>query len=58
MEKKTHTLLMDKVHFANGVALSVKEDFLVIAETVRGRVFRLVSIECPRTYSLDLKITF
>jgi sugar lactone lactonase YvrE len=40
VEKKTHTVLMDKVHFANGVALSTKEDFLIIAETVRGRVFR------------------
>lgn len=36
---------MDKVHFANGVALSLKEEFLVIAETVRGRLFRLVPME-------------
>ncbi|CAB3384414.1 Hypothetical predicted protein [Cloeon dipterum] len=40
MKTKTHTLLMDNLHFANGVALSLKEDFVVIAETVRGRLHR------------------
>jgi sugar lactone lactonase YvrE len=38
--KKTNTVLMDKLHFANGIALSAKEDFVIIAETLRGRVLR------------------
>ncbi|CAB3363935.1 Hypothetical predicted protein [Cloeon dipterum] len=37
---KTNTLLLDKIHFANGLALSPNEDFLIVAETVRCRVIR------------------
>ncbi|XP_059472524.1 adipocyte plasma membrane-associated protein Hemomucin-like [Neocloeon triangulifer] len=37
---KTNTLLLDKVHFANGLALSQNEDFVVVAETVRTRLVR------------------
>jgi sugar lactone lactonase YvrE len=40
IEKKTHTLLLDNIHFANGLALSKKEDFIIVSETVRGRLFR------------------
>ncbi len=34
------TLLMDDIHFANGVALSENEDFALVNETARYRIFR------------------
>ncbi len=34
-------LLMDELYFANGIALSAAEDFLVVAETSRYRLSRL-----------------
>ncbi|MCX6131310.1 MAG: SMP-30/gluconolactonase/LRE family protein, partial [Proteobacteria bacterium] len=34
-------LLMDQLYFANGVALSAAEDFLIVAETSRYRLSRL-----------------
>jgi len=37
---KTNTVLIDKLHFANGVQLSRNEDFVTIAETVRSRVWK------------------
>ncbi|KAF4518107.1 hypothetical protein B566_EDAN007808 [Ephemera danica] len=45
--KKTNTLLMDKLHFANGIVLSSKEDFLVVAETHRARLLRLKTFPSP-----------
>lgn len=38
--KKTNTLLVDKLLFANGIVLSSKEDFLVVAETQKARLLR------------------
>lgn len=37
--KKTEVLI-DGLHFANGVQLSQKEDFIVICESVRSRVWK------------------
>lgn len=37
---KKISVLLDHLHFANGVALSKKEDFVVVAETVRNRIHR------------------
>ncbi|KAL3701507.1 hypothetical protein R1sor_019529 [Riccia sorocarpa] len=39
--KKTVTVVKKNLAFANGVALSTKEDFLLICETFRSRVMRL-----------------
>ncbi|KAL3701509.1 hypothetical protein R1sor_019531 [Riccia sorocarpa] len=39
--KKTVTVVKKNLAFPNGVALSTKEDFLLICETSRGRVLRL-----------------
>jgi adipocyte plasma membrane-associated protein len=38
--KKTNTMLVDKIHFANGLALSANEDFIVVSETMRCRLLR------------------
>ncbi|KAJ8957682.1 hypothetical protein NQ318_017574 [Aromia moschata] len=35
-----NTVLMDKLHFANGVALSEDEEFVIVAETARNRIHR------------------
>ncbi|KAG8280869.1 hypothetical protein J6590_071361 [Homalodisca vitripennis] len=37
---KSNTVLLDKIHFANGVALSDDESFLVICETISHRLLR------------------
>lgn len=37
---RTTTVLMDRLYFANGVALSSNEDFLVVCETVAARCQR------------------
>ncbi|KAL2649436.1 hypothetical protein R1flu_017564 [Riccia fluitans] len=39
--KKSLTVVKKNMYFANGVALSSKEDFLLICETSRSRVMRL-----------------
>lgn len=37
---KTNKVLISGIHFANGVALSENEDFVIVAETVRSRLLR------------------
>ncbi|CAG9838273.1 unnamed protein product [Diabrotica balteata] len=37
---KTNKVLIDNLHFANGVVLSENEDFVLVAESVRARVHR------------------
>lgn len=37
---KKNTVLIDGLHFANGVALSQDESFLIVAETGRSRIHR------------------
>jgi len=39
---KKFTVLIDKVHFANGVQLAEDEEFVLVSETGRGRVLRLM----------------
>lgn len=41
-DQKTRTskVLIDNLHFANGVQLSKDEDFVMVAELVRSRVWR------------------
>ncbi|CAL4126171.1 unnamed protein product, partial [Meganyctiphanes norvegica] len=39
-QTKTNTVLMDKIHFANGVQLSPNQDFILLSETARSRVHR------------------
>jgi len=39
-QTKTNTVLMDKIHFANGVQLSPNQDFVLLSETARSRVQR------------------
>jgi sugar lactone lactonase YvrE len=36
------TVLIDGLHFANGVQLSKNEDFVIVCETMRSRVWRLI----------------
>lgn len=38
--KNETTVLLDKISFANGIILSPNEDFLVVAETGRGRLIK------------------
>ncbi|XP_055377097.1 adipocyte plasma membrane-associated protein Hemomucin [Condylostylus longicornis] len=38
--KNVSSLLIDELHFANGVALSPNEDFVVVAETVSSRLLK------------------
>ena len=40
MIAKENTVLIDNLHFANGVALSEGQDFVLVAETGRSRVHR------------------
>ena len=35
-----NTVLIDKLHFPNGVQLSPKQDFVLVCETYRRRVLR------------------
>jgi len=35
-------VLLEKLHFANGVQLSRYDDFVLVAETTRARVMKLV----------------
>ncbi|KAH8381913.1 hypothetical protein KR009_000911 [Drosophila setifemur] len=37
-EKKTNDVLLDELGFANGVALSPNEDFIIVAETIKMRL--------------------
>ncbi|XP_060536494.1 adipocyte plasma membrane-associated protein Hemomucin-like [Cylas formicarius] len=37
---KQNTVLIDNIHFANGVSLSDDEEFILIAETARSRIHR------------------
>jgi hypothetical protein len=37
---KSNEVLIDGLHFANGVVLSPEEDFVLVAETVRSRIHR------------------
>ncbi|CAG7720120.1 unnamed protein product [Allacma fusca] len=37
---KQNIVLIDGIHFANGVQLSKDEDFVLICETIRSRIFR------------------
>jgi hypothetical protein len=37
---KTNKMLVDKINFANGLALSPNEDFIVVSETVTCRLLR------------------
>lgn len=37
---KSSSVLIDNLHFANGVQLSKDEDFVMVAELVRSRVWR------------------
>lgn len=37
---KTSSILVDHLHFANGVQLSKNEDFVMVAELMRSRVWR------------------
>ena len=37
---KKNTVLIDKIHFANGVQLSQNEDFVLVCETMKARVLR------------------
>lgn len=37
---KISTVLIDNLHFANGVQLSKDEDFVMVAELMRSRVWR------------------
>ncbi|XP_072390728.1 adipocyte plasma membrane-associated protein Hemomucin-like [Diabrotica undecimpunctata] len=37
---KTNTVLIDKIHAANGVALSDDEEFVLVSESVTGRILR------------------
>lgn len=37
---KTNKVLIDGIHFANGVVLSSDEEFVIVAETARSRIQR------------------
>ncbi|XP_054262872.1 adipocyte plasma membrane-associated protein Hemomucin-like [Macrosteles quadrilineatus] len=37
---KSNTVLVDKLHFANGVALSQDESFILVSDLFRGRILR------------------
>lgn len=37
---KTNTVLMDRLHFANGVALAADESYILVAETFKFRIMR------------------
>lgn len=39
-KSKKNTVLIDKIHFANGVVLSEDESFVLAAETFGCRIFR------------------
>ncbi|KAJ8873794.1 hypothetical protein PR048_024629 [Dryococelus australis] len=39
----TSKMLIDKIQFANGVILSPEEDFVLVAETGKSRILRLMS---------------
>lgn len=39
-KSKTSSVLIDNLHFANGVQLSHDESFVMVAELVRSRVWR------------------
>ncbi|XP_074035898.1 adipocyte plasma membrane-associated protein Hemomucin [Leptinotarsa decemlineata] len=39
-KSKTNRVLIDNIHFANGVLLSDDEEFVIVAETVGNRIFR------------------
>ncbi|CAL4065313.1 unnamed protein product, partial [Meganyctiphanes norvegica] len=39
-QTKTNTVLMDKIHCANGIQLSPNHDFILLSETARSRVHR------------------
>lgn len=52
---KQNTVLLDKVHFANGIVLSADEDFLVIAETGMNRLLRYY-LKGPKKGTSDILI--
>lgn len=37
---KKNEVLIDKIHFANGVSLSEKEDFVLVCDLVKSRILR------------------
>lgn len=39
-KSKRNTVLISKLHFANGVQLSPNEDFVLVSELMRARVMR------------------
>lgn len=48
-------MLIDGLHFANGVVLSPKEDFVLVAETARSRIHRYY-VKGPKKGSRDIFI--
>ncbi|KAL3286813.1 hypothetical protein HHI36_001305 [Cryptolaemus montrouzieri] len=52
-ESGKNTVLIDKLHFGNGVILSESEDFLLVAETSRNRVLRY-HLKGPKAGTSDI----
>lgn len=48
-----NTVLIDNIHFANGVALSHDEEFVIVAETARSRILRYY-IKGPKKGTSDV----
>ncbi|CAB3363936.1 Hypothetical predicted protein [Cloeon dipterum] len=53
--EKTNKVLIDKINFANGLALSPNEDFIVVSETVQCRLLRYW-LKGPKQGSADVFI--
>lgn len=51
----SNEVLIDGLHFANGVVLSPKEDFVLVAESVRSRIHRYY-VKGPKKGSRDIFI--
>ncbi|KAL3286810.1 hypothetical protein HHI36_001303 [Cryptolaemus montrouzieri] len=52
-ESGKNTVLIDKLHFGNGVILSESEDFLLVAETSRNRILRY-HLKGPKAGASDI----
>jgi hypothetical protein len=52
---KNNEVLIDGLHFANGVVLSPKEDFVLVAESIRSRIHRYY-LKGPKKGSWDIFI--
>lgn len=50
-----NTILIDNLHFANGVALSDDEEFVIVSETARSRIHRYY-LKGPKKGTSDIFI--